>query len=93
MEVQTRHLEDLPGSLQREAILTELTETIELQASKLESLGEEVDGLRKERAQLASELQMARAWIRELAAELQRSDPPRQPATETLRGRIYDRPR
>jgi hypothetical protein len=32
---------------------------------------------------------MARAWIRELAAELQRSDPPREPETGTLRERIY----
>jgi hypothetical protein len=32
---------------------------------------------------------MARAWIRELAAELQRSDPPPEQPTETLRERIY----
>jgi chromosome segregation ATPase len=89
MEAQTRHLEDLPASLEREAIVAELTETIELQRSKLESLGEEVERLRTERNQLTSELQMARAWIRELAAELQRSGPPREPATKTFRERIY----
>ena len=92
MEVQPRHLEDLPTGLEHEAIVAELAETIELQRSKLESLGEEVDSLRSERNQLTRELQMARAWIRELAAELQRSDPPREPAPHTLRTRICGPP-
>jgi cob(I)alamin adenosyltransferase len=92
MEVQTRHLEDLPTNLEHEAILAELTETIDLQTSKLESLREEVESLMTDRSQLASELQMARAWIRELARELQQSDAPSEPATQTLRDRIYGEP-
>jgi predicted RNase H-like nuclease (RuvC/YqgF family) len=74
MEVEARHLEQHTGSLVEEAIVAELTETIELQTEKLESLGEEVERLRAERSQLANELHMARAWIRELAAELQQAD-------------------
>jgi chromosome segregation ATPase len=89
MEVQTRGHEELPKGLEREAIVAELTETVELQADKLESLGEEVERLEQERGGLAAELHMARAWIRELAAELQRSDPPPEQPTETLRERIY----
>lgn len=92
MEVQTRDLEELPAGLESEAIFAELTETVELQASKLESLSEEVDRLQEERGQLSAELHMARAWIRELAAELQRADPPREPATATLRERIDGQP-
>jgi hypothetical protein len=89
MEVWTRGLEELPKVLESEAIVAELTETVELQAGKLESLGEEVERLEQERGGLAAELHMARVWIRELAAELQRSDPPQEPASGTLRERIY----
>jgi chromosome segregation ATPase len=89
MEVQTRGLEELPKGLESEAIVAELTETVELQADKLESLNEEVERLEQERGGLTAELHMARAWIRELAAELQRSDPPREPTAGTLRERIY----
>jgi cell division protein FtsB len=76
MQVQDRHLEQRSSSPVEEAIVAELTETIELQARKLESLTEEVENLRRERAQLVDELHMAHVWIRELAAELQRSDLP-----------------
>ena len=75
MEVQDRHLEP-QTSLVEEAIVAELAETIELQARKLRSLDEEVESLRRERISLADELHMARAWIRELAAELQRAGAP-----------------
>ena len=76
MQVQDRHLEQRSSIPVEEAIVAELTETIELQARRLESLNEEVEGLRQERAQLADELHMAHVWIRELAAELQRADLP-----------------
>jgi predicted RNase H-like nuclease (RuvC/YqgF family) len=75
MEVEDRHLEQ-QKSLVEEAIVAELAETIELQARKLKSLDEEVESLRTERSSLADELHMARAWIRELAAELQRASAP-----------------
>ena len=74
MQVQDRHLEQRSSSPVEDAIVAELTETIELQARRLESLIEEVEKLRRERAQLADELYMAHVWIRELAAELQRAD-------------------
>ncbi len=86
MEVEARHLE------QDEAIVAELVETVELQAHKLESLGEEVDRLRTERSQLSGELHMARAWIRELAAELQHGGAPTAPEAGSLRGRIQGEP-
>jgi chromosome segregation ATPase len=89
MEGHESDLEQHTSSLMDEAILAELAETIELQAQKLKSLGEEVESLRAERSGLADELRMARVWIRELAAELQRADPPRQPGKTTLRERIY----
>jgi hypothetical protein len=76
MQLQERHLEQRSSIPLEEAIVAELTETIELQARKLESLTEEVENLRRERVQLAEELHMAHVWIRELAAELQRADLP-----------------
>jgi hypothetical protein len=57
----------------------EQVESIEMPVSTVESLGRELELLRLERNELATELHMARAWIRELAAELQRADPPRWP--------------
>jgi cob(I)alamin adenosyltransferase len=89
MEVQATHPEQHTSSLVEEAIVAELAETIELQAQKLKSLDEEVESLRGERNNLATELHMARAWIRELATELQRADPPQQPESPTLRERVY----
>ena len=92
MEVEDRRLGDHASSLMDEAIVAELSETIELQASKLQALREEVECVRAERNQLSCELHMARAWIRELAAELQRTSPSGEPATTTLRERIHDAP-
>jgi len=92
MELEERHLEQRTAGLVEEAIVAELTETVELQAGKLESLDEEVERLRAERNQLTTELHMARAWIREPAAELQRTDPPGEPEPETLRERIQGQP-
>ena len=91
MEVRDGH-HGHPVHLEREAIVAELAETIELQASKLESLNEEVEGLVSDRAQLENELHMARAWIRELAAELQRAAPPPEPGPSTLRERLQAGP-
>lgn len=81
MDLEMRHVEQQTASLEDEAIVAELAETVELQAIKLAALTED-------REQLASELQMARAWIRELAAELERADTPREPESVTLRERI-----
>lgn len=93
METQARHLEQQTPSVVEEAIVAELAETVELQAGKLHSLTEEVDRLQAERSRLAGELHMARAWIRELAAELQQADAPRaEPESKTLRERVHDQP-
>ena len=89
MEDQETHLEEHTSTLVEEAIVAELAETIELQAQKLKALEGDAEVLRRERTALTTELHMARAWIRELAAELQRSDPPQETDGTTLRGRIY----
>jgi hypothetical protein len=91
MDVQDRHHQQI-ATLEREAIVAELAETIELQVSKLESLREEVHCLLTERTQLETELHMARAWIRELAAELQQGDARSEPGPSTLRGRLQGNP-
>jgi predicted RNase H-like nuclease (RuvC/YqgF family) len=72
-----------------EAIVAELAETVELQARKLASMNDEVDRAHSEREQLANELHMAQAWIRELAAELEEVSPRPEPDPFTLRGRIF----
>ena len=79
------------ASLHGDAIVAELTETVELQARKLATLSEEVDRVENDRRQLRTELHMARAWIRELAAELETVDVSPSSEGRTLRERIDGR--
>jgi predicted nucleic acid-binding Zn-ribbon protein len=77
MDTYGSDLEERTSSLAEDAIVAELAETIDLQASRLASLNHELEDLRAERSRLTNELHTARTWIRELAAELQRAEPPR----------------
>jgi predicted RNase H-like nuclease (RuvC/YqgF family) len=71
MGLDERHLDERPAGHEGEAILAELAETVEIQAEALASLHEQIDRLEAERQQLQDELQIAHAWVRELAAELE----------------------
>jgi uncharacterized coiled-coil DUF342 family protein len=56
---------------ERDGILAELTELVELQASKLSELRGEIQALRREREELRTELAMAQGWVRELAGRVE----------------------
>ncbi len=54
-----------------EAVVAELIDRLEFQASQLDHVRQEVASLREERDRLKHELAIAEGWVRELAAELE----------------------
>jgi hypothetical protein len=74
MDLQVRHVYERLAPDANEAIIADLTETVELQAVEIEKLGLELD--------------RANAWIRELAAELERRAVEQEPEPLTFRERI-----
>ncbi len=72
MEVDTRPLAaESKVGYGDESVVAELTDRLEYQASELEALRKELASSRDERDRLEGELEIAKGWVRELAAELE----------------------
>jgi predicted nucleic acid-binding Zn-ribbon protein len=70
-------------------MIADLTEAAELETVKSDALRRELEKLQAERKQLSEELDRAQVWIRELAAELERSPLPEpEPEPSTFRERV-----
>jgi predicted nuclease with TOPRIM domain len=87
MEVDTRPLaaESKVGHGD-EAIVAELIDRLEYQASELEALRKELASSRDERDRLEGDLEIAQGWVRELAAELEEAH--KRDPTGSLRARL-----
>jgi hypothetical protein len=72
MEVGSRpfEAESKVGSAD-ESIVAELIDRLEYQASELDTLRKELAGARESQDRLEGELEMAQAWVRELALQLE----------------------
>jgi predicted nuclease with TOPRIM domain len=63
-----------PWGREREAVLAELTELVELQAAKLAELRADIQSVRREREELKTELAIAQGWVRELASRVEEAE-------------------
>lgn len=65
---------DLTTAYEAEAVVAELTETIELQEAKIASLEKDAEDLRVSREQLLTRLVVAERWVEELANRLEAAE-------------------
>ena len=87
MEVDTRPLEAGPRvGHGDEAIVAELIDRLEYQASELEALRKELASSREVRDRIQGELEIAQTWVRELAKQLEEAH--KRDRTSSLRARI-----
>ena len=85
MEVATRLQTERLGHAD-EAVVAELIDRLEFQASQLDHLRQDVASLRQERDRFKHELEVAESWVRELAAQLEEVET--QGRASSLRARI-----
>jgi chromosome segregation ATPase len=89
MDEQVRQVYERLAPDAEEAMIADLTEAAELETVKSDALRRELEKLQAERKQLSEELDRAQVWIRELAAELERSPLPEpEPEPSTFRERV-----
>ena len=86
MEVATRPETERRLGYADEAVVAELIDRLEFQASQLDHLREELASSKEERDRFKHELEVAESWVRELAAQLEEAQAQDRPAS--LRARI-----
>jgi hypothetical protein len=59
---------------EREAIMAELSELVEIQAGKLMQLQAQIRNLRREKEECETELLIAQGWVRELAERVEEAE-------------------